>query len=184
MGKMQIIQELKDTCEVKMIVRNCNRILKRLSFKSYKDIGNVLELIVLLYIFDMRKEIVRVCSIMDDIEFTGNYTIFEKVEAARLITAKIMEEEGDIEGSKSIINKLIPYISKNVYNGKVHILKLHSEEAETAKVNGEKRLYIETKLLLLENMLYYSMLPDFPMGKKNLDKEIYILKEELRQLIK
>ena len=69
---LTIIEELRDSTNIKLIQRYCNRILKKLSFKSERDLDNVSLLIDVLYICDYYPEAISVLNILSDIEFTGD----------------------------------------------------------------------------------------------------------------
>ena len=175
------IDLLKEQCEIKMIVRNCNRYLKKYSEKSYKDIGNLVELIVLLYIFDMYAEALSVCNLLGSVKFTGNYTIWSQVINARFVVAKILLEKNNEEKSIKIVNEHLKYLDPNLYSSQADMLEEVYER--NIKHAGTKGRMISAKLIKLELLIRHSMTPDFAIKKEILDKEIVELKAELRNMI-
>ena len=47
--------------------------MKKLSFKSVRDIENVADLALWLYIYDYYDYALKVCDLIKDVPFTGNY---------------------------------------------------------------------------------------------------------------
>lgn len=182
MKQNDIIKALIDSCEIKMIVRNCNRYLKKYSERSYKDIGNLVELVVLLYIFDMYTEAIAVCDILRNIKFTGNYTIWSQVINARFVVARILLERHNEDKSINIVDEHLSYLNPSLYQSQADMLEdIYERNVRHAST---KASIISAKLLKIELLIRHSMTPGFTIKKEILDKEIVELKAELRNMIK
>ena len=62
---LTIIEELRDSTNIKLIQSDCNRILKKLSIGSIKDLGKVKHLIDVLYICDLYEDAISVLNFQE-----------------------------------------------------------------------------------------------------------------------
>ena len=69
----ELLQEILDTVDKKQVKTTCKRVMKKLSFKSVRDIENVADLALWLYIYDYYDYALQVCDLIKDVPFTGNY---------------------------------------------------------------------------------------------------------------
>ncbi len=182
---LTIIEELRDSTNIKLIQRDCNRILKKLSFKSANDLGNVKHLLDVLYVCDLYEEAISVLEILKDTKFTGNYTIWDVIVYSRAVVMRIQLELGNLEEANAILDSIQSYFNPSLYeNLKVKIMNIYKENELVAEENGWKSDIRDWKLKQLEKKLYFSVIPDFPIDKVELEKEIQELKAELKTLIK
>lgn len=182
---LTIIENLRDTTEIRMIKSNCNKILKKLSFNSQRDISNVTELTLLLYIFDMEEEALEVANILKDVEFNGNYTLWDYVADARAIAVRILRGKGLSKEADEIMESIIPHLSPELYENQKDILtSIYERNISIVRQQNWKSDVRDWKLIKLEKMICYFEAPGFPIDKDEFDKEIMELKEELRTLVK
>ena len=182
---LDIIKTIKETTENRRIRSYCNKILKKLSLNSSLDVANVTELTVLLYVFDLYDEAVKVAEILDDLEFTGNYTIWNNAEPAKLIAVKILRQNGEYDRAEGIMEVIKPHLHPELYeNQRDSLHEFYDRNMGIAEKHGWKAEARDYKLKKLEVMLYFSQIPDFPMDKQQLEKDIAALKAELKTIVK
>lgn len=72
----EIIENIMNTIDKKKVQSLCKKILKKCSFKSKNDLNNVSDLSTWLYIYGYYEDAIKVCDILQDIEFSENYDIW------------------------------------------------------------------------------------------------------------
>ena len=154
-------------------------------FKSANDLGNVKHLLDVLYVCDLYKEAISVLDLLKDAKFTGNYTIWDVIVYSRAVVMRIQLELGNLEEANVILDSIQSYFNPSLYeNLKVKIMNIYKKNELVAEENGWKSDIRDWKLKQLERKLYFSIIPDFPIDKVELEKEIQELKAELKTLIK
>lgn len=111
----EIIQNIMDTVDKKGIQSNCKKILKKCSMKSAKDTGLITELAIWLYVYDYKCEAVSVCDLFKNESFNGNYTLWDNIDHAWCLKARILREQGMLDESKKIIELAIAYREAGKY---------------------------------------------------------------------
>lgn len=167
---LEIIEDIASRIDKKTIQQNCRKILKKLNYKSVKDTGLVTELILWLYIYGYKKEVLEVCTLFDCVEFTGNYTIWDNIDSAYCIKARILRENGEIEKSKEVITFLNQYRNPNLY--------INEKEwfTETLDINIQSNLNENSKagargwrLIKLESAICYREVGGYPYSDEYLE---------------
>ena len=182
---LTIIEELRDSTNIKLIQRYCNRILKKLSFRSKRDLDNVSLLIDVLYICDYYPEAISVLDILAGIEFMGNELLWDDVVSSRAVVMRIHQELGNTEEAEKLFGLIAPYLSPELYeNLKGFVMESYKKDELVAIKYGWKSDIRDAKIMQLEKKIYFSVIPDFPIDKVELEKEIRELKAELKTLIK
>ena len=98
---------------------------------------------------------------------------------------RIQLELGNLEEANVILDSIQSYFNPSLYeNLKVKIMNIYKKNELVAEENGWKSDIRDWKLKQLERKLYFSIIPDFPIDKVELEKEIQELKAELKTLIK
>lgn len=111
----ELIMGIMNSIDKKGIQKNCKRILKKCSIKSAKDTGLTTELAIWLYIFGYDDEAIAVCELFKDIEFNGNYTLWDNIDHAYCLKARILRKQGKLEESKNIIEHVNEYRQPSLY---------------------------------------------------------------------
>lgn len=165
-----LIQRIVSTVDKKCVQRNCKAILKKLSFKSVKDLGNVTELAVWLYVYGLYDEALEVCNIIKDVPFTGNYTLWGAVDKALCIKARILREQGKVKESSEIISYVNQYRHPDLYNNLIQWF------TETLEINIASNLENpngrQWRLLKLETAIRYREAGKFPISNESLEMVI------------
>ena len=182
---LTIIEQLRDSTNIKLIQRDCNRILKKLSIGSIKDLGTVKHLIDVLYICDLYEEAISVLEILKDIKFSGNELLWDIIVCSRAVVMRIQQELGNTKESEKLFGLISPYLSPELYeNLKGIVMESYKKDELVAIKYGWKSDIRDAKIMQLEKKIYFSVIPDFPIDKVELEKEIQELKAELKTLIK
>ena len=69
----ETIERIRLTVNKKKVQSYCNKILKKCSFKSANDLGNISSLATWLYIYGFYDEMLEVCDLLKDMTFAGDY---------------------------------------------------------------------------------------------------------------
>lgn len=110
-----IIQEIMDKVDKKNVQSNCKKLLKKCKFKSTVDMEYLQDLGIWLYIYGHYEEAIKVCNIIKEIQFDGNYTLWFHIDTLYCIKARILREHGDITESKEIIKFINQYRTPELY---------------------------------------------------------------------
>ena len=83
--------------------------------KSAKDTGLITELAIWLYVYDYKREAISVCDLFKNESFNGNYTLWDNIDHAWCLKARILREQGMLDESKKIIELAIAYREAGKY---------------------------------------------------------------------
>jgi len=180
---MNILDDIENKYKKKIITRDCNKLKKKFSIKSAKDLGVLTELIILLYIFNGDAEALELNELIANISFSGNYTIWTKIVNARLTIARIYREQGKTEKAEAIIDEILPTMKEELYLNQKKCLELYDSNIAEAKERNSKTDMIGWGLIKFEMMVRFSELPNFPIDKNQLDSDIELMKSELIEII-
>lgn len=178
----EIIQPIMDKVTKKAVQSNCKKILKKCSFKSSKDIGNITELVIWLYVYDYYDEAIKVCDMIEDIEFTGNYTLWDNIDHALCVKARILRERGKTAESAAIIKYInqyrAPHLYKNIKDWFLHTLDKNIENSIRDNCKSGAKGW---RLIKLENAIAYREAGKFPVSDRKLEKIISDMKDILKE---
>ena len=167
---LEIIQEIMEKTDKKVIASDCKKILKKLSFKSQTDTGWVTELAVWLYVFGYYDYAIAVANLFDSVEFDGNYTLWENIKGARLLKARILRESGKASEAEEVVKTLLPYEHPELYKNASRSLDLYARNIESKIESGVSPQ--SWQLLRLETAIEYRELKGVPIRPKVLEKII------------
>ena len=119
----ELIQNIMSAIDKKGVQSNCKKILKKCSIKSAKDAGFVTELAIWLYIYGYNQEAINVCDIFKDEQFSGNYRLWNNIDHAYCLKARILREQGDTSESKACIDYVNQYRHPELYKNGVDWFK-------------------------------------------------------------
>lgn len=160
----ELIEYIMETVNKKCVQSNCKRILKKCSFKSSKDLNDVTELALWLYIYGFYDESIRVCDLIKDVPFTGNYTLWDNVDVALCIKARILREQGK-EESKEIIRLVNEHRHPELYiNGLEWFTETLDKNIESNLKDNFKSAAREWRLIKLKFAIKYREAGEFPLS--------------------
>ena len=80
---------IQNEIDKKKVQSLCKKILKKCSFNSERDLGNITDLATWLYIYGEEDKAVKVCELLENMEFTGNYNLWDAVDMTQCLKARI-----------------------------------------------------------------------------------------------
>ncbi len=181
---LAIIEAIKVKSDIKMIQSCCNKIQKKLNLKSQKDLVNVSDLILLLYIYDMYDEAKAVGDIVQQVHFSGNHTLWTQIKFIRYIKARILKELNETEELAELLNEVESLLDESLFENQAGFLSLYDRNVRSSEENGFKAQARDWKMLKLKCMIMYNEIENFPLNKEKLNEDILSLKVELRSIIK
>lgn len=179
----ELIQSIMDTVDKKKVQSLCKKVLKKCSFKSANDMHNLSDLADWLYVYGCYEEVIKVAEIIKDVQFSGNYTLWDHIDSIYCIKARILRERGDMQEAQEIIEFVnqyrAPHLYKNIvgwFNGtleeniKTAIETYHSKSEEYA-----------WRIVKLDCALKYREAGLFPVSDEELER---IISEQIEILSK
>lgn len=79
---------------------------KKISFQSSKNMEELLELIKILYINGKFKECLECCKITNELEFNGNFAIWDFIHPIWQYHSLLLKIKGDNDASKAILKEI------------------------------------------------------------------------------
>ncbi|MBP1046762.1 hypothetical protein I6N96_10840 [Enterococcus sp. BWM-S5] len=165
-----LINHIIDTIDKKGVQRNCKKILKKCSFKSSKDLGNITELAVWLYVYEFYDQAISVCDLVKDVPFTGDYTLWGNIDSALCIKARILRLRGRNKDSAEIIRLINEHRSPELYKNLVDWFEKDIDSAIKNNLeNNWKADVRQGRLLKLEAAIQYREAGGFPISDKKFE---------------
>jgi hypothetical protein len=178
----QIISDILDRIDKKTVQRAGKRILKKCSFKSSKDLSNIKELAIWLYVYGYYEDAIKVCNLVENEEFTGNYTIWDIIDACLCLKARILRINGDTERADNIIKRVNEYRHPELYpNGLKWYTETVNYNIESNLRDGYKAAAREWMLIKLSHAISYHEAGGYPLGDSILEHDIENLVAELKK---
>ena len=176
-----IITHIMETVNKKCVQQECKRILKKCSFNSAKDLGNIAVLAVWLYVYELYDEAIKVCDIIKDIPFTGNYTLWSNVDSVLCIKARILRENGNSKESKELIRLVNEHRHPELYaNGVEWFTKTLDININSNLKDNFKAGAREWRIIKLDCAIRYREAGDYPVSDEELENIIKELIDILR----
>jgi len=108
MDSKTVLQKLEQrNFKEKKILSPLKKCLKKLSFKSSADLWNLKSLAFWLYVYDYNQHALKVCKVVHDLEFKGDFNIWTPVEKIILLEIRIHREHGKTAAVKKNLKKLL-----------------------------------------------------------------------------
>lgn len=106
---MELFEKISEKYENKRIKRDCKALMKKCSAKSSRDMNTLVELIDLMYIYQDFEMAVELYHIIEKVEFTGNYTIYDEISYAKWTIVRIYRETNQTEKYEQLLNSVMEY---------------------------------------------------------------------------
>ena len=177
------IDEISEKYENKRIKRDCKALMKKCSAKSSRDMNTLVELIDLMYIYQDFEMAVELYHIIEKVEFTGNYTIYDEILYAKWTIVRIYRETNQTEKYEQLLNSVMEYENEALYDNRKAGLKLYDEHIRNARDLKAKQSMIGWMLVKYKIMIKCFENPKFPIDKIKLDKEIVEMEMKLKNIL-
>ena len=179
----ELLEKIVLTVEKKKVQSLCKKILKKCSFKSRTDLQNVINLAIWLYIYEYFDYAVAVCDIITDLEFTGNYTLWDYTDNALCLKARILREQGNLTDREELIQKVNehrhPELYANLldwYRGTLNENIKSDDEYRSKKINDGWRL------VKLKFAIRYKEAGGYPISDEEFENDIQEIVNLLKQI--
>ena len=174
----ETIQNIIDTVDKKKVQSYCKKIIKKCSFKSVKDMRNLTGLVIWLYVYGFYDKIISISELIKNVEFTGNYTLWNEFDKIYCYKARILRERGEVHEAQEIIDFVNQYRNPKLYPNLVdwfqNTLDLNIKNAiEQFKSKANEISWREVKL---ETAIKYREAGQFPISDDELEK---IIREQI-----
>ena len=174
----ELIERISENADNRKETSCCAKILKKCSFKSAKDLGNVTELATWLYVFGHYDDAVAVCDILKDMEFTGNYTLWDQADYALCLKARILRKRGDEKEREELLKKVNEHRHPELYGNLVDWYRgTLNENINSDSGITVKWVWIMTKLVFA---IKYREAGGHPIPDEEFEKDIAETVEKLR----
>ena len=180
---MEIFEEISEKYENKRIKSTCKALAKKCSCKSSKDMSTLTELIDLMYLYRDFEMAVSLYNIIENVEFSGNYTVWDEILYAKWTVVRIYRETNQAEKYEKQLKSVMEYENAALYENRKRNLRAYEEDIRIAKAQKASRSMIGWMLVKYKVMIKCFENPEFPMDKAKLGQEIAEMERELRQLL-
>ena len=178
-----LIEEIRDTVDKKKVKSLCNKILKKCNFKSEKDLQNISALATWLYVYEYYDEMLEVCDLLRDMEFSGDYNIWFNPDMVMCLKSRVLRKRGLIQESQVIIDKINEHRHPGLYENLVDSYEVDMDIniAEELK-NRPKSLADGWHFCKLQSAIRYREAGSFPIPDETFDNDIRELVAILKQV--
>ncbi len=179
----ELIEKICNNIEKKKVKSLCNKILKKCSFKSENDLRNISSLATWLYIYGFYDEMIEVCDLVKDIEFSGNYNLWFIPDLTMCLKSRVLRERGMNEESKILIDKVNKYRHPELYENLVdsYERKMDINIAEELK-NRPKSVAEVWRFSKLQFAVRFREAGNFPIPDEKFDEDIRDIVAILKQV--
>lgn len=179
----ELIKKIQNSIEKKKVQSLCNKILKKCSFKSENDLRNISSLATWLYIYGYYDEMIEICDLVKDMNFTGNYNLWFIPDMTMCLKSRVYREQGKVEKSKELIEKINehrhPELYKNLVDWYTNTLNINIEEELK---NRPKSVAEGWRFCKLQSAIRYREAGKFPISDEKFEADIRELVAILQQV--
>ena len=175
----ETIKRIEASIDRKKVQSLCKKILKKCSFRSTSDLSNITELASWLYVYGYNDEAIAVCDLLKDLEFTGNYSLWDKADYTMCLKARILREQGQLTESKELTDKVNKHRHPELYGNSVNWYR----DTLNKNINSDSGINTKTGWLLTKFMyaVRYKEAGRHPIPDEEFEKDISELIDVLKE---
>lgn len=179
----ELIKLIQNEIDKKKVQSLCKKILKKCSFNSERDLGNITDLATWLYIYGEEDKAVKVCELLENMEFTGNYNLWDAVDMTQCLKARICRLRGLWEEHDRMINRVNEHRNPELYGNNLswyrQTLKENIKEDETFSPRSHAYGW---RLVEIQYAIQYLEAGGFPIPDEEFEKDIQADIDILKQM--
>lgn len=178
----ELISDIEQKVDKKTVRSLCNKVLKKFSFNSQKDLWNLIDIAYWLYIFEYYDEAIQVCDLFNDMQFTGDYNLWSAAEGALCLKSRIKRERGDIEESNKLIERINEHRHPELYINNVkwyrETVNLNIKSDDEYHTRG---IYPGWRFIKLKTAIKDREAGNHPISDDEFEQDIAVLLDYLKQ---
>ena len=166
----ELITRISSDIDRKKVQSLCKKILKKCSFNSSKDLTNIAELATWLYIYEYYDEMLEVCDLLKDMEFKGDYYIWNSPDLTMCLKSRVYREREMYAESRALIEKVNEHRAPELYENLVDGYRDLCDEEELKELPRSAAIY--SRFCKLEEAVRYREAGQFPISDEELERDI------------
>lgn len=173
--------------ENKRIRSLSKKILKKMSFKSSKDLSNLKDLCYWLYIYGYTTELKKIYSIIFSLSFSGNWDIWVPIESIFALiyymTSKNIDTQSDAQVALGKIMQAQINKTDIIQRCNGSLLKEFEDKVQQYTIMGKKTVLINWLCYEMEELLLIYTLggsDKYPLN--NIDERVSDIKQQLQSM--
>lgn len=178
----EVITSIQEKVEKKTVQSLCKKVLKKCSFNSQNDLGNLEDLAYWLYIYEYYEEAVAVCDLFNGMQFTGNYNLWSVADSAFCLKSRILRERGEHGESKKLVERINEHRHPELYINTVQwyreTLDINIQSDDEYHTRG---IYPGWRFVKLKAAINRREAGNYPISDEEFERDIAVLLEYLRQ---
>lgn len=179
----ELIEKINSTVEKKKVKSLCNKNIKKCSFKSENDLRNISSLATWLYIYGYYDEMIEVCDLVKDMEFTGNYNLWFVPDMTMCLKSRVLRERGLLGESQALIDKINEYRHPELYANLVKSYEVNYDVSIAEELKNRPRSLAEnSRFGKLQFAIRYREAGKFPISDERFENDIQELVSILSQV--
>lgn len=179
----EIIETIMNMLDKKKVQSFCKKILKKCSFKSKNDLSNISDLATWLYIYGYYEDAVRVCDLLSELEFSGNYDIWWHADYTMCLKARILRETNAIEDRTELLERVNEHRHPELYVNGINWYRITVNKNIQSDDNySPKRINDGWRMAKLEHAIMYREAGGHPIPDEEFEADIKEIVDLLRQV--
>lgn len=179
----ETIEKIMVSVPKKKVQSLCKKILKKCSFKSTHDLGNITDLATWLYIYGYTDAAVNVCDFLKDFVFTGNYSLWSFADYSLCLKARILREQKSTEDREQLISKIQEHRHPELYVNLVDWYRVTlNKNIQNDDLYYPKKINCGWRLRKMCFAIQYKETGDFPISDEEFEADIKEIITLLKQV--
>lgn len=171
----ETVEVILEKSDKKRVISFCKKVLKKCSFTAWNDLRNLVDLATWLYVYGEHENAVKVCDIVKNITFNGNYTLWSEVDSLLCIKARILRETGEMKEAEEIVRFINQYRSPTLYKNLIKWFTetLDANIREAIEVTKSKASERDHRLFKMQEAIKFREAGNSPFSDEELETIIH-----------